>query len=235
MENRFFTWIWRFNGLAIAAIAIFVAGAIIWNITSALWGNVFAQSATNTMALPAVNTAAETEPPPETNRSFGTVFGQTERAMYALPLYVEQDYSNRGISKSSSGNLVNYKIIETDTQTSRWLFPGDDRIILSTAPLAFRESGIGDFVQGYLLEVIDEDTNSDRRLSSNDTRTLFFTDSNWSLPVKVTERVIDLLHSQSVSENQIDLIFETLDGMHATRIKLPEGTILSEQVFRTRD
>ena len=32
-QNRFFTWVWRFNGLAIALAATLIIGLLVWELT----------------------------------------------------------------------------------------------------------------------------------------------------------------------------------------------------------
>ena len=88
---------------------------------------------------------------------------------------------------------------------------------------------------GYLLTVVETDTNDDGRLSARDTKSLYLTSPEWDTPRKVTEGVISVLEREMIDASQLDVIFDTADGTHATRVSMRSGAILSEQVFSTRD
>ena len=235
MESGFFKWVWRFNGVIIAIGSSLLLFVLVWEGTAELRRESFPTQTTNTVALPSSDEeSGHAAVPTEISRRFGIPVGNGNRALYALPLYIEQEYPNRGISKSSGGNIVNYRIVGTDAQTNRWLFAPADRLIVTTNELRLPAQSTQRTV-GYLLTVVETDTNDDGRLSARDTKSLYLTSPEWDTPRKVTEGVISVLEREMIDASQLDVIFDTADGTHATRVSMRSGAILSEQVFSTRD
>lgn len=235
METGFFKWVWRFNGVLLAATCVFLLGILIWETTANWRRAAFPTQTTNTMALTTENAERAFDAPREISRRFGPPFGARRTSLYALPLYIEQEYPNRGISKSSGGNIVNYKIVDTSTQTDRWLFPVADRLVLDTAQLLLPSGNGPSRLAGYVLTVVNTDSNGDGRLSTSDTKSIYLTTGNWNTPKKVTEGVTSTLEYRALSAKTFDLIFNTQAGTHAARVQIPSGALLSEQVFTTRD
>lgn len=239
MDTGFFKWVWRFNALVLAAAVTLMLCVFVWEMTSSLRRSLFQPQTTNTLITPTIQTD-ETEDkdqpnPAEVRRYFSAPLEYSAGSPYALPLRVEQEYDNRGISKSSVGNTVNYRIIDTETQTSRWLFPKGNRLILDSRPVTFRKQAQPEQNLGMILSIVESDTNGDGRLSRRDTMTLYLVDSTWSEPAKITEGVISVLRIHPVSPSQIDLIFNTDYGTHAARIDAATGLIQSEQVITPQE
>lgn len=237
MDTGFFKWVWRFNALIIAGAVTLLLCVIAWEASSSLRTKLFNQRATNTLVAPtdqAAATADQTDTA-EVRRYFGAPLEHSKGSPYALPLRVEQEYDNRGISKSSVGNTVNYKIIDTDAQTNRWLFPQANRLIIDSRSITLRRRGQSEQPLGTFLSIVETDTNRDGRLSARDTKSLYFVDKSWAEPLKITEGVKATLRIHALDASHIDLIFDTADGTHAARINLTDGMILSEQVLTARD
>ena len=163
MDTGFFKWVWRFNALVLAAAVTLMLCVFIWEMTSSLRRSLFQPQTTNTLITPTIQTD-ETEHkdqpnPAEVRRYFSAPLEYSAGSPYALPLRVEQEYDNRRISKSSVGNTVNYRIIDTETQTSRWLFPKGNRFILDSRPVTFRKQAQPEQNLGMILSIVESDTN----------------------------------------------------------------------------
>lgn len=239
MDTGFFKWVWRFNALVIAGAVTLMLCVVIWETTSSLRRSLFQQQTTNTLIAPSEQTeqaqAEDQSDPAEVRRYFGAPIYPSNGSPYALPLRVQQEYENRGFSKSSAGNTINYKIIDTETQTDRWLFPRASRLIIDSRPIILRQRGKPAQDLGTLLSIVEIDTNGDQRLSTSDTMSLYLVDKNWSKPLKITQGVTSSLQNHPVSPTEIDLIFNTADGTHAARIDALTGIIQSEQVVTAQD
>ena len=235
METGFFKWIWRFNGVIIAIGSSLLLFVMVWESTAELRRESFPRQTTNTVALPSpTEESGHATAPTEISRRFGSPVSNGSRTLYALPLYIEQEYPNRGITKSSGGNIVNYRIVDTNAQTNRWLFDPADRLIITTQELRLPAQSTPRTV-GYILIVVETDTNGDGRLSRRDTKSLYVTSPDWDTPRKVTEGVTSVVEKQPISASELDVIFDTTDGTHATRVSIGSGATLSEQLFTTRD
>jgi len=235
METGFFKWVWRFNALAIALVALLALGAITYELGRDLARTLFPTRTTNTLVMNPADAPGEAVIDDTIKRYFGTPSAATADGTYALPLYVEQTYSNRSISKSSVGNLVNYRIVETAPQSNRWLFPPAERLILNTYALVLRESGQANLPMGQLMTVTDSDTNEDGRLSPQETTSAFLTDATWGEPVKIVDGVHSLLSHTVRTSDMLDLIYNTDAGTHIAQVSLLSGAILSQQIVTPED
>jgi hypothetical protein len=232
MDTGFFKWVWRFNAVLIFLGALLIVCLILWEITRDLRrhgqqvdaGGPFASASTE-------NTNGHE---PKLALRFGTPSAGTASGLYALPLNTKQSYNSRSVSKSNSGTLINYMIVNTTTESRKWLFPNADRRILHTRPLVFHNNDT-DIQLGHILGVIETDTNGDDRLSRLDTQTIYFTDSHWGEPLKIRDGVTAILATEAVSKDAFDLIFTAQNTTHALRIDAPTARIISEQSFSTQD
>lgn len=235
MDTGFFKWVWRFNALVIAAAVSLLLGVILWEVTSDLRRSAFAPATRETIVLADPQAPAATPAPRERRRYFAAPATPNRKGLYALPLYVEQEFDNRGITKGSDGNLVNYRIVDTNTQTNRWLFNNSDRLILDTKAVYLKQTNAPARLLGRMLAVIEQDTNEDGRLSNRDTRSLYFSDAGWSIPVKITTDVTRLIDALAIDNDTLHAIFNTAKGTHFAQIALPSAQIASEQVITTAD
>jgi len=238
VDTGFYKWVWRFNALAIALVSLLALGLIGTQVVSSLSRAFFPTQTTNTLTLsPTATAETATRDRPQDNttkRYFSAPISATD-GVYALPLYIEQSYENRGISKSSGGNLVNFRIVESEPQSNRWLFDQGDRLIQNTTRLALRQSGSKDIQLGHLLAIVEADTNGDERLSARDLQTLYVTDPLWGTPVKIAQDVLSVLSTTPLSPTTLDLIYNSPRGTHIARLDVRSGELLAEQILSTKD
>ena len=237
MDTGFFKWVWRFNALVIAAAVTLLLLVILWESTSSLRRDLFNQRTTDTLTAPTVQ---EGEPQQTTavegRRYFGPPVGSDKTAPYALPLRITQDIENAPyVSKSSVGNTINYKIVDTQTQTSRWLFSPANRLILDPEQIIWRKGNQPPLTLGTLLKVVDADTNADARLSTRDARTLYLVDPEWSAPTVIAQGVNSVLHTRAVSPSAFEVIYRKGAATHITRVNAATGETLAEQIISTQD
>ncbi|KEJ88872.1 hypothetical protein [Sulfitobacter donghicola] len=232
MDTGFFKWLWRFNAAAIALCLLFALIMILSELSRDLTRNLFSPRTTNTLVAPVDDSEEETVQAQEKKRFFGALSRSGNANIYAVPLFLEQDISTySGISKSSTGNRINYRIVNMNTQSSRWLFEGMDRLILETRQILTEPNGGTPKFVGQLIEVVEEDTNNDTRLSARDTRSLYLTTADWSEPKKILNGVRMIFATQAQGNGVFDIIYSTTNQTHAARIDMETGNVLSSQTL----
>ena len=104
-DNKFFTWVWRFNGVALALGLILIVSALSWNTISS-W------SRDNSTVIP-VNPAqpADRNDPSEPRTWLGPPTKSAVAGVYALPQFVQQEGADWVASKGSSGAVSNLSLI----------------------------------------------------------------------------------------------------------------------------
>ena len=220
-ENRFFTFIWRFNGLVIALAVTLLLGILIWELTRALRRTYLPTRTSEVITAPS---AAEQNPAAPVDRvtRFGSPVETGSPAIYALPRYVEETYRNRGISKQSGGNLVNYLVIDTRDQSTRWLFDGDARLITDVRPLTHGTRTTRRFI-GHVLHVIEEDSNGNGQLSQQDSGVLYFIGPDWPEPVRLSGDVKSVSWARAAGPDLVEMIVQETAQTVLSQFTLPDG------------
>lgn len=170
-ENRFFRWVWRFNGvvlaLAVIALIVIIAAAMVasfqfrrdWMADTHLKQVPKAEQAKYTYRLAEADLAALRHHKLFLlHRSKGTE---------------EQSFSSY---RSDYGDEVNLMLVDGNG-TGQWVFRGNERLIsarntiLETAPNDGSEKEQNAI--GFAITVIDADTNGDGKLTAKDRQTLY--------------------------------------------------------------
>lgn len=229
-ENRFFTFIWRFNGLVIALAATLILAILLWEITRDLRRSYFPTRTTEVINVsPGAEQNAAAAPVDRVAR-FGSPVETGSPAINALPRYVEETYRNRGISKQSGGNLVNYLVIDTRDQSTRWLFDGDARLITDVRTLT-QDPRTTRRLIGHVLHVIEEDSNGNGQLSQQDSGVLYFIGPDWPAPVRLSGDVKSISWARAAGPDLVEIIVQETDQTVLYQFTLPDGALALKMVL----
>lgn len=213
MENGFWKWLWRFNALVIAVGATLIVGVIGWELTRDLRRDLFPTRTTQVINIPDAQAPSDPDTP---NRStqvlrYGSKENTGVKRLYVVPVYSAQTYQNRGISKSSTGNLVDYVVVDAQAGSAERLFGNAPRLILRTDPLVWRDSSGAKRI-GTLLSVVENDTNANGQLNQNDDAILYLISRDWRTKTKLVDGVARVHGIETTSQNGFDLITMGADG-----------------------
>ncbi|MDE2182755.1 MAG: hypothetical protein KGJ78_07010 [Alphaproteobacteria bacterium] len=229
-DNRFFRFIWRFNALALAVVAL--AGAVAAG--HGLWSQFHRDYGTwwwpqgNFAPVPKAAEKDFTYRLEADDYSIGDVTlqgaGRHERLVplkrWAGPpkVYGLQDQVRIAGDKQGVG-AVNLLIIDGDTGASRWMFRGYQHLIVTEEALYATEPQAPIFsgaqmppVTGLLLSVVDKDTNGDGQLDGNDRVSLYAYRAGGQPILLLTADTILTLHQ--IGSDRLLIVFE--NGRSAT-------------------
>ncbi len=224
-ENRFFTLIWRYNGLMIAVAATLFVGILTWELTRDWRRSLFPTQATEVLNVAPAPSDQPSEREIAENARFGAPTDSASRGIYALPLYVDQTYSNRGISKETGGNRTNFLIVDTADQSQRWLFDASARLITEVRPLWHTpKEGARRFL-GHILFVIEDDTNNGARLSRSDLGRLLHVTPDWKILTPLAEDIAFVLEARTTGPDSADIILRVPEGSRLIQIALPRAEV----------
>jgi len=223
MEDGFFKWLWRYNGVMIACVATFAFCALAWEFTRDLRRS-FAPDTRNVIAAPSGNGPTAAAVPATVDRVFysGALPSNTP-GLYAVRVYTEQTLETDYISKGSTQNIINYMVINTADSTARALFGQGTRLITDTREFRTRPPRGQSLQAGFILSVVEQDTNADGRFSYSDSKTLYFVGPDWSTPVRLVDDTDHLQHMQAVGDDGFDLLYTKDGDTFMQRFSLPEG------------
>lgn len=229
MNSNIFKWIWRVNGVVMAVLLLI----LMWF----LWAEVFSTRLPNTDRGGAPQTALNPNAAPEENLwdiKLRAPLSTGMPGLYALPLVLETD-SKKGAWLSSGSSLgisnnsvINYKVVDATAETTQWLFDSNVQVILETKRITHRRVDGSDWVLGYVLRVVDSDTNQNGRLSSSDLVTLYYVPTDWKAKSVITTNVDELFSVTGVDATTIDVIAQDTTATKLMRFNLTELQVLSE-------
>lgn len=217
MNNRFFTWVWRLNGLVLALLLLWV----LFFAFGTLVDEVFDRD-----APPAALTAAGNPTDEEAPLVLRGPLNNTNSGLYVLPLAVQSNSRGSDLSFSSKysvrqNSVLNYQIINVATEKAHWLFDGNAQMIVETRevkPPSYSSNALG---LGHILSVVEADTDGDEYLTRDDLITLYFVPRDWDQAQKLVEGVQNTLSITAPSVASLDIILEDADGIRLRRFGLP--------------
>jgi hypothetical protein len=160
-ENRFFKFVWRFNG-----IVLMLAGVLAVGVLGFAGYKIFRETTREREVRNIVNVTDETDSDEKWRLGYLQDVDGTPYLM--IPLYSDQSYAQSYYSKSSYSTR-NYLFINSETNKKRWLLDTNDYLIMNDEMLSVENYDAKDRkVRAILYHMVKEDTNGDDRLTHDD-------------------------------------------------------------------
>jgi len=167
-ENRFFKFVWRFNGIVLMVAGVLVIGVII----IAGGYEIFREATREREVRNIVNVTDETISDQKWKLGYLKDVNGTPYLM--IPLHSDQSYAHSYYSKSSYSTR-NYLFINSNTNQKRWLLDTNDYLIMNDEMLSVEKYDAKDRkVRAILYHMVKEDTNDDNRLTHDDLSVVAF-------------------------------------------------------------
>jgi hypothetical protein len=219
-ENRFFTFIWRFNGIAImlTTLVVIIVGGVLGVV---MYRDFTRQRAvTNIVNVEGAGNVSEKLRLGQSSPIEGTSY-------LMVPLTSDQAYSQSYYDKSSYSQR-NVLFVDTKGTGSHWLFDTNEYLIINDNYIAERgEQQKPKPVKAILYLVVKADTNHDKRLTDNDTKTIGLSSPDGSNYKEVIAEV-DLLVGHHLIDNDSLIVVYQKQGMgYSARVALSDFSVLS--------
>jgi hypothetical protein len=142
------------------------------------------------------------------------------------------------LASYSGGETRNWIFLDTRTLRSRRLFDTNRKLIVDFKQLTFSKQELSEPVatskptaatKWLYLEVVDQDTNRDGRLSRGDDVTIAFTDASGSDYYPAIPSVRRVLGTTMTSDDEIVVAYTTEGKSHAARIDLVGKTVTATE------
>jgi hypothetical protein len=218
-ENRFFRFIWRFNGIVLMVAA---CGVIIALATA---GYSWYRGITHREVADVVN--VEKSGAVKERLEFGQFTSLIKTPYVMLPLHSSQSYAQSYYLKSTRSTR-NILFIDTRTNESHWLFPTNRYLILNDAPVPEGYGDKGLPAKAILYLVTKKDTDGDKRLTPSDKKDIAI-----SLPsgfgYKELVGGVDALAGHQLAENDtVSFVYYKEGDWHAASVHLTDFAVTNE-------
>ncbi|WP_448568204.1 hypothetical protein [Thalassotalea ganghwensis] len=218
--DRFFKWIWNFNGL-ILFIGIVIGTLLIsYQLISAFLKD-------DVVDQPTLNLAQDEKKEEKWSLGYPSKVGNTD--FYFIPLESEKlsvEKKERGrMYEFSSGSYTptrskNVLLINGNTNQAVWLFDSIEQLIIDIKPLVDREFKDNTITRGISYEVINSDTNKDTKLDYTDKRTFALSKVDGSGYTEIISGYNRIVESSLNSEGNLFVVFITNNEVYSMVIDL---------------
>ena len=201
-NNKFFTYVWRFNALAIAGIAILSGLIGAYALISILKNETSERHVANI-----VNVGKQEKVKNDFVLGYPYALAGTDYII--VPLYRNQTYDLSYSSKSTGDNQVNYLFFNGRTGKNKWLAENTNQLFISNIVLSEKlknSNENNDKATAIIYEVVEKDTNGDERLSEKDGLALFSSNIDGSGYKKLIDNIDKLYSFKQISDDRL-LVF----------------------------
>jgi hypothetical protein len=218
--NRFFRYLWNFNGLVVAVSGL-LAIAVLAYVAFELYED---------LLRPRGTAAVVRDGPGRTTMdqlSFGGF--STAKGWHTLRIPLQSRGASPGYSSGGSGLLTrNFLFHDLNTGESRWLFPTHDQLIARHRPLTVANGGeTEDFVLALYYEIVKADTNGDGRLGPDDPIVVALSLPDGQGYKEVVQEADRVIGTQAISDNELIVMFQSAESAYAAKLSLPGFELLS--------
>jgi hypothetical protein len=226
-NNKFFRYVWRFNGLAVAGATVL---CLLLGVFVAV--KIFKDETGERHVTNVVNVGEQEKVKNEFVLGYPYTIAGTDYTR--VPLYRDQSYDMSYYLKSSGGNEVNYLFLNNRTGESKWLLQTTNQLFISDIVISeeLKKSNDGsEKAVGIMFSVVEIDTNKDGRLSEKDTIAIASSSIDGTGYKKLIENIDRLYAFKQIADDKIIILYqrnnETISEVYETPSmkKLSQNTI----------
>jgi hypothetical protein len=230
--DRFFKWIWNFNGLVLFIGIVVGALFISYQIGSAFFKD-------EVVEQPTLNLAQDDKKEEKWSLGYPRKVGDTD--FHFIPLESEKlsvekkergrIYENFGGSSYTPTRSKNVLLINGNTNHAVWLFKSIEQLIIDIKPLVDREFNENSITRGISYEVINSDTNNDKKLDYTDKRTFAISKVDGSGYTEIISGYNKIVESSLNSDGNLFVVFINNNEVYSMVIDLHSFKIIDKSLL----
>ncbi len=223
MDTGFFKWLWRFNAIAIALLALTAVAGVIIALGSELLRTFSHDSPDDGFSIVEPDATDAAVARPNTYR-LGNIETLPGHQILRISQWTDEGRGEGygSFSKYDSGNMVNVGYIDPTTLATRWIFAPESTLVASFTDV-LRSVSDQAKLRATLFVAVTQDTNGDKRLDSNDRMDLMMSDAEGGNLHVVQEDVRGLLQTVEISPTVETILYLDKDGTRIARLDLDTG------------
>lgn len=223
--KRFFAWVWRVNSLIVFAIGLV---SIVMLIFASL--SIFKDLTRTRHATGVVNVAEEQIEGSIT--SLGSFCEVDGADVLRAPLNVHQEYA-RAYGSKEANSIRNYLYFNPVSQESYWLIPGYRGLIAEANEFPAQEYGeTNEPPRVIVYELVDNDSNRDKRLMADDTKTIAVSDPSGKNFARILNNVEEFKGGRIVKQANLVILYTSGGTLHSAEIELPSNKLTRESLLK---
>lgn len=229
-STRFFRFMWRFNAIAIAAVAV-IGGLLGVFALVALAYDLLRPHHVGNVVKATAPQGAVPEPAEEVTSTFRRIAGTD---MYWAPIKREQRTRASYCRKVAHG-VIDQLVFDPSRGQAHFLLGHRPALLIGAAPLRPRDSdGKAGRAEAILVHFVAKDSNSDNRLSQRDKQRIGLADSA-GRDLKILPLTVRKMHGHPVLEAGRAVVFATTEaGLEAITVDLGSRSILKRVVLPSK-
>lgn len=223
--KRFFAWVWRINSLIVFAVGLVSFVLLIFASVS-----IYKDFARTRHVNDVVNVAEEQIETSTASLGMFSEIGGTD--VLRASLNVQQEYARSFGSKDTSSTR-NYLYFDPASQESYWLIPGYRGLIVNENE--FPSPGYGESNEPprvIVHELVDNDSNHDKRLTADDAKTIAVSDPSGKNFVRVLNNVEEFKGGRIVNGTSLVILYTSGAALRAAEIELPSNKLTRESLLK---
>lgn len=227
-NNRFFQLVWRVNALAIFAIAVLGTLLGLYAVFDQVRDEFRAPSVIKRLPI------QQAQPRQEEMR-FGLPILIPGSAFVRFPLHKELKTSASYSSRVSNPNSVNVLFVNSSNGESKWLFKGDNRLIVNQSHVLSQLKSDQPVATSIVYTLVEKDTSGDERLSSNDQVSVGYSSPDGSTYTSLLNNIEKLYAMDQVTDDRLMILYAREGESRLATYALPNYTIVADTVSPKRE
>lgn len=221
-ENRLFKIIWRFNALVISAVGILALLVLMYAAY-----HIYKDATKTKNRIDIVNVNSEEEVKESFRLGRLRHISGTESSM--LPLMSDQSFSLNYSGNKSTASTRNILFSNIRTSSNHWLLPTNDFLI--TEYKMVNENNDWDSDKNVITifyYLVKEDSNNDKRLTSEDNLTLALSSPDGKIYKEVLSNVDSILGYELIDTSTVAVVFNRNNLGYVSYISLVDFSVTKE-------
>lgn len=229
-SDKFFRWVWNFNGLALSVGLISILLFIAYQIKIEIFKD-------KHIERPSLNLAEDVQN--DENWSLGYPERITGTSFYFIPLEsdkltIEKKDNKLHYFSGGSHSRIRWKnvvFINSTSNEAKWLFKSTEQIIVDISPQTKGEFNVQGVARVISYEVINNDTNKDGKLSYADKRSYALSKIDGSGYTEIVSGYNQIIKSALNPEGNLFVVYITNNEVHSMVVDINTFTVVSKKIM----
>lgn len=246
----FFRWVWRFNALALACVALLAAAGIGYQAWRSFHHSDYDKPAGEFTPVPRVAEQNATYRIEDAPYGFGNLVltaGSSRERLLSLRRWEgsPQSYGLADVVAPRAMNVivggmdaVNLLIMDVDTGKSRWMFSGYKRRVMSGEPLYATEPSLAVLMGntevvapaavGVVLRVVDDFSEDDPKANEKRPVSLYYYRTGMTKPSKFLTATL-VVSTRQIGADKYQVVYERGPAAYAATYSVADFKLLSQE------